>query len=45
MMGLTAEMLGRMNGISRDEQDAFGVESHRRKKLSRKLPNYNGNCK
>jgi acetyl-CoA acyltransferase len=30
MMGLTAEMLGRMNGISRDEQDAFGVESHRR---------------
>ncbi|ENU85228.1 acetyl-CoA C-acyltransferase FadA [Acinetobacter sp. CIP 102129] len=30
MMGLTAEMLGRMNGISREEQDAFGVESHRR---------------
>ncbi|WP_326518670.1 acetyl-CoA C-acyltransferase FadA [Acinetobacter sp. CAAS 2-6] len=30
MMGLTAEMLGRMNGISRAEQDAFGVESHRR---------------
>ncbi|KAF1020069.1 MAG: 3-ketoacyl-CoA thiolase [Acinetobacter bereziniae] len=30
MMGLTAEMLSRMNGISRDEQDAFGVESHRR---------------
>lgn len=30
MMGLTAEMLGRMNGISREMQDAFGVESHRR---------------
>ena len=29
MMGLTAEMLGRMNNISRQEQDAFGVESHR----------------
>ena len=28
MMGLTAEMLGRMNGISREEQDKFGVESH-----------------
>lgn len=30
MMGLTAEMLGRLNGITREEQDAFGVESHRR---------------
>lgn len=30
MMGLTAEMLGRMNNISRQEQDTFGVESHRR---------------
>ena len=30
MMGLTAEMLGRMNGISREQQDEFGVESHRR---------------
>ena len=30
MMSLTAEMLGRMNNISRQEQDAFGVESHRR---------------
>jgi acetyl-CoA acyltransferase len=30
MMGLTAEMLGRMNGITRDMQDEFGVESHRR---------------
>ncbi|WP_445116761.1 acetyl-CoA C-acyltransferase FadA [Acinetobacter sp. WZC-1] len=28
MMGLTAEMLGRMNGITREEQDKFGVESH-----------------
>jgi acetyl-CoA acyltransferase len=30
MMGLTAEMLGMMNGISREMQDEFGVESHRR---------------
>lgn len=30
MMGLTAEMLGRMNNISREQQDAFGLESHRR---------------
>ncbi|WP_343597035.1 acetyl-CoA C-acyltransferase FadA [Acinetobacter sp.] len=30
MMGLTAEMLGRMNGISREEQDIFGVQSHQR---------------
>jgi acetyl-CoA acyltransferase len=30
MMGLTAEMLGRMNGITRQMQDEFGVESHRR---------------
>lgn len=30
MMGLTAEMLGRINGISREEQDAFGVASHKK---------------
>lgn len=30
MMGLTAEMLGRMNNVTREEQDAFGLESHRR---------------
>lgn len=30
MMGLTAEMLGRLNGITREQQDAFGVESHKR---------------
>ncbi len=30
MMGLTAEMLGRLNNISREEQDAFGVQSHKR---------------
>lgn len=30
MMGLTAEMLGMMNGITREMQDEFGVESHRR---------------
>ncbi|MCB9522159.1 MAG: acetyl-CoA C-acyltransferase FadA [Myxococcales bacterium] len=30
MMGLTAEMLARMHGIKREEQDAFALESHRR---------------
>lgn len=29
MMGLTAEMLGKMNGISREMQDEFGARSHR----------------
>ena len=29
-MGLTAELLGRQNGISREMQDAFGAHSHRR---------------
>ncbi|KGE78049.1 acetyl-CoA C-acyltransferase FadA [Halomonas salina] len=29
MMGLTAELLGKMHGISREDQDAFGVRSHR----------------
>lgn len=30
MMGLTAELLGRMNSISREEQDIFGVNSHKK---------------
>ena len=30
MMGLTAELLGKMHGISRQDQDAFGVRSHQR---------------
>lgn len=30
MMGLTAEMLGRMHGISREQQDAFAARSHQR---------------
>lgn len=30
MMGLTAEMLGRLNGITRQEQDEFGVNSHKK---------------
>ncbi|MDN3679371.1 acetyl-CoA C-acyltransferase FadA [Vibrio tapetis subsp. quintayensis] len=30
MMGLTAEMLGKMHGISREEQDAFAARSHAR---------------
>lgn len=30
MMGLTAEMLGQINGISRQEQDEFGVNSHKK---------------
>ncbi|WP_027856693.1 acetyl-CoA C-acyltransferase FadA [Marinobacterium jannaschii] len=29
MMGLTAEMLARMNGISREMQDSFAARSHR----------------
>lgn len=29
MMGLTAEMLGKMHGIKREQQDAFGERSHR----------------
>jgi acetyl-CoA acyltransferase len=29
MMGLTAELLGKMHGISREMQDAFGARSHR----------------
>jgi len=28
MMGVTAEMLGKMNGISREMQDEFGARSH-----------------
>ena len=28
MMGLTAELLGKMHGITREQQDAFGVRSH-----------------
>ncbi|MDO4250072.1 MAG: acetyl-CoA C-acyltransferase FadA [Moraxella sp.] len=30
MMGLTAELLGRVNGISREAQDEFGVNSHKK---------------
>lgn len=30
MMGLTAEMLGKLHGISREDQDAFAVRSHAR---------------
>ena len=29
MMGLTAEMLGKLHGISREQQDEFGARSHR----------------
>lgn len=29
MMGLTAEMLGRMHGISREQQDEFALRSHK----------------
>jgi acetyl-CoA acyltransferase len=29
MMGLTAEMLGKMHGVSREQQDAFAERSHR----------------
>ncbi|EOD78111.1 3-ketoacyl-CoA thiolase [Grimontia indica] len=30
MMGLTAEMLGRIHGISREQQEAFAARSHQR---------------
>jgi acetyl-CoA acyltransferase len=30
MMGLTAEMLGRLHGISREDQDRFALRSHQR---------------
>ncbi len=30
MMGLTAEMLGKIHGISRDQQDEFAARSHQR---------------
>lgn len=30
MMGLTAEMLGKLHGVSREQQDAFGARSHNR---------------
>ncbi|TVP52127.1 MAG: acetyl-CoA C-acyltransferase FadA [Halomonadaceae bacterium] len=30
MMGLTAEMLAKMHGISREQQDEFGARSHQR---------------
>jgi acetyl-CoA acyltransferase len=29
MMGLTAEMLGKLHGITREQQDAFAVRSHK----------------
>ncbi|MDD7805323.1 MAG: acetyl-CoA C-acyltransferase FadA [Endozoicomonas sp. (ex Botrylloides leachii)] len=34
MMGLTAELLGKMHGISREAQDAFGARSHQRAALA-----------
>jgi len=52
-MGQTAEILAYRFQVSREEMDAFAVESHRRvalaqdeKRLSEVLPNYdtNGNC-
>lgn len=30
MMGLTAEMLGRIHGVTRSQQDEFGLRSHQR---------------
>ncbi|ADZ92120.1 acetyl-CoA C-acyltransferase FadA [Marinomonas mediterranea] len=34
MMGVTAEMLGKMHGISREAQDEFAVRSHQRAHLA-----------
>ena len=36
MMGLTAEMLAKMHGISREAQDQFGARSHQRAAEARK---------
>lgn len=35
MMGMTAEMLARLHGISREQQDAFAVRSHQRAHAAR----------
>ncbi|WIO73030.1 acetyl-CoA C-acyltransferase FadA [Porticoccaceae bacterium LTM1] len=34
MMGITAELLGRLHGISREQQDQFAVRSHQRAALA-----------
>ncbi|MCM2970913.1 acetyl-CoA C-acyltransferase FadA [Larsenimonas suaedae] len=36
MMGLTAELLGKLNNVSRAQQDAFGVRSHERAAAARR---------
>ncbi|MCM2131173.1 acetyl-CoA C-acyltransferase FadA [Larsenimonas rhizosphaerae] len=36
MMGLTAELLGKLHGIDRASQDAFGVRSHQRAARARR---------
>jgi acetyl-CoA C-acetyltransferase len=42
LMGITAENLAERNGISREEQDAFAVESHRRASEAQKAGRFAG---
>lgn len=40
MMGLTAEMLGKLNGISREDQDKFALASHQKAIAATKANGY-----
>lgn len=42
MMGLTAELLGQINGITRQEQDEFALASHQKAIAEQKGNNYAG---
>ena len=42
LMGVTAENLAERHGISRDEQDAFAVESHRRASTAQAAGKFDG---
>jgi len=41
MMGLTAELLGQLNGISRADQDIFALESHQKAQKATEAGAYN----
>lgn len=41
MMGLTAELLGQLNGISRADQDIFALESHQKAQKASDAGEYN----
>ena len=40
MMGLTAELLGQMHGVSREEQDQFALASHQKAIAEQQAANY-----